>query len=169
MRFVNWWPDPRFVHIADWEVGSKGGLSRWSSLRGVDLTTKGDSFAFMASPAFEAPAGRRLNLVATVQVSEGAEPNLSWGYLLMLHDGSRPGSDKSGIVARITDVSDDHQSVRFTVPASGRLKLQGVAPEEPGGRLKVSQLSIVSDEGLAWMREHDEWWIHSQLMPLRSS
>ena len=164
--FTQWFPDPRFVHLSDWTVGSDGTLTRWSSGRGLDLTTKAESFAYMASPVFEAPAGQALNLVATVQVSAGATPNLSWGYLLMLHDGSKPASDGSSIVAQISQVSDDHQAVRFTVPASGRLKLQGVAPKEQGGQLKVSLLSIVSDAGLAWMRDNDQWWIHHALMPL---
>ena len=167
--FTQWFPDPRFVHIADWTVGSGGSLTRWASAKGIDLTTKGESFTYMASPVFEAPAGQTLNLVATVQVSAGATPNLSWGYLLMLHDGSKPASDGSAIVAQISQVSDDHQVVRFTVPASGRLKLQGVAPKEQGGQLKVSELSIVSDAGLAWMRENDQWWIHHALMPLQRS
>lgn len=166
MMFTQWFPDPRFVHIADWTVGSGGSLTRWNSVRGIDLTTE-KNFAYMASPVFEAPAGQALNLVATVQVSDGATPNLEWGYLLMLHDGSKPGSDGSSIVASIRQVSDDHQAVRFTVPASGRLQLQGVAPKEQGGQLKVSALSIVSDAGLAWMRDNDQWWIHHALMPLR--
>lgn len=167
--FTQWFPDPRFMHISDWTVGSDGSLTRWNSLRGIDLTTTAESFAYMASPVFEAPAGQTLNLVATVQVSDGATPNLSWQYLLMLHDGSKPASDGSSIVAQISRVSDDHQAVRFTVPASGRLKLQGVAPKEQGGQLKVSELSIVSDAGLAWMRENDQWWIHHALMPLTRS
>lgn len=166
MMFTQWFPDPRFVHIADWTVGNGGNLTRWNSARGIDLTTKADSFAYMASPVFEAPAGQALNLVATVQVSDGATPNLSWEYLLMLHDGSKPASDGLSIVASIRQVSDDHQAVRFTVPASGRLKLQGVAPKEQGGQLKVSELSIVSDAGLAWMRDNNQWWIHHALMPL---
>lgn len=165
MMFTQWFPDPRFVHIADWTVGRGGSLTRWKSVRGIDLTTK-ESFAYMTSPVFEAPAGQVLNLVATVQVSADATPNLSWGYLLMLHDGSKPGSDSSSFVARIGKVSDDHQVVRFTVPASGRLQLQGVAPKEQGGQLKVSELSIVSDAGLAWMRDNNQWWIHHALMPL---
>lgn len=164
--FTQWFPDPRFVHIADWTVGSGGSLTRWASTKGIDLTTNADSFAYMLSPVFEAPAGQALNLVATVQVSDGATPNLFWGYLLMLHDGSKLASDGSAIVAKIGKVSDDHQVVRFTVPASGLLKLQGVSPKEQGGQLKVSELSIVSDAGLAWMRENDQWWIHHALMPL---
>lgn len=167
--FTQWFPDPRFVHLSDWTVGSDGKLARWNSVRGIDLTTTAGSFAYMASPVFEAPAGQTLNLVATVQVSDGATPNLSWGYLLMLHDGSKPASDGSSIVAKISQVSDDHQAVRFTVPASGRLKLQGVAPKEQGGQLKVSLLSIVSDAGLAWMRDNNQWWIHHALMPLQRS
>ena len=163
--FTQWFPDPRFVHLSDWTVGGGGSLTRWNSVRGIDLTTKAASFAYMTSPVFEAPAGQTLNLVATVQVSDGATPNLSWGCLLMLHDGSKPSSDASSIVAEIRKVSDDHQTVRFTVPASGRLRLQGVAPKEQGGQLKVSLLSIVSDAGLAWMRENDQWWIHHALMP----
>lgn len=165
MMFTQWFPDPRFVHIADWTVGSGGSLTRWNSVRGIDLTTK-ESFAYMTSPVFEAPAGQALNLVATVQVSDGATPNLSWEYLLMLHDGSKPASDGSSIVASIRQVSDDHQVVRFTVPASGRLRLQGVSPKEQGGQLNVSELSIVSDAGLAWMRDNNQWWIHHALMPL---
>ena len=165
MMFTQWFPDPRFVHLSDWNVGGGGSLTRWNSVRGIDLTTKAESFAYMTSPVFEAPAGQTLNLVATVQVSAGATPNLSWGYLLMLHDGSKPSSDTSSIVAKIRQVSDDHQVVRFTVPASGRLKLQGVAPKEQGGQLKVSLLSIVSDAGLAWMRDNNQWWIHHALMP----
>ena len=165
MMFTQWFPDPRFVHIADWEVGGGGSLTRWNSVRGIDLTTKSESFAYMTSPVFEAPAGQTLNLVATVQVSDGATPNLSWRYLLMLHDGTKPSSDRSSIVAEIRQVSDDHQAVRFTVPASGRLRLQGVAPKEQGGQLKVSELSIVSDSGLAWMRDNNQWWIHHALMP----
>lgn len=166
--FTQWFPDPRFVHFSDWTVGSSGSLTRWNSGRGIDLTTK-VNFAYMTSPVFEAPAGQTLNLVATVQVSDGATPNLSWRYLLMLHDGTKPSSDMSSIVAEIRKVSDDHQTVRFTVPASGRLRLQGVAPKEQGGQLKVSELSIVSDSGLAWMRENDQWWIHHALMPLQRS
>lgn len=169
MMFTQWFPDPRFVHLSDWTVGSDGSLIRWNSVRGIDLTTKAESFAYTTSPVFEAPAGQTLNLVATVQVSEGATPNLSWGYLLMLYDGSKPASDGSSIVAKISQVSDDHQAVRFTVPASGRLRLQGVAPKEQGGQLKVSLLSIVSDAGLAWMRDNDQWWIHHALMPLTRS
>lgn len=165
MMFTQWFPDPRFVHIADWTVGSNGSLTRWASTKGIDLTTK-ENFAYMTSPVFEAPAGQALNLVATVQVSDGATPNLSWGYLLMLHDGTKPASDGSAIVAKIGKVSDDHQVVRFTVPSSGRLKLQGVAPKEQGGQLNVSELSIVSDAGLAWMRDNNQWWIHHALMPL---
>lgn len=163
--FTQWFPDPRFVHIADWTVGSGGSLTRWASTKGIDLTTK-ENFAYMTSSLFEAPAGQALNLVATVQVSDGATPNLSWGYLLMLYDGSKPGSDGSSFVASIRQVSDDHQVVRFTVPASGRLRLQGVAPKEQGGQLKVSEVSIVSDAGLAWMRDNNQWWIHHALMPL---
>ena len=169
MMFTQWFPDPRFMHLSDWTVGNDGTLTRWNSGRGFDLTTKAESFAYMTSPVFEAPAGQTLNLVATVQVSAGATPNLSWGYLLMLHDGSKPSSDMSSIVAEIRKVSDDHQVVRFTVPASGRLRLQGVAPKEQGGQLKVSELSIVSDAGLAWMRDNDQWWIHHALMPLTRS
>lgn len=167
--FTQWFPDPRFVHLSDWTVASGGSLTRWASARGIDLTTKAESFAHTTSQVFEAPAGQALNLVATVQVSAGATPNLSWGYLLMLHDGSKPASDGSAIVAKISQVSDDHQMVRFTVPASGRLRLQGVAPKEQGGQLKVSELSIVSDAGLAWMRDNDQWWIHHALMPLTRS
>ena len=166
--FTQWFPDPRFVHLSDWTVARDGSLTRWNSARGIDLTTK-ENFAYMSSPVFEAPAGQALNLVATVQVSEDATPNLTWGYLLMLHDGSKPPSDDSSIVAKISQVSDDHQAVRFTVPASGRLKLQGVAPKEQGGQLKVSELSIVSDAGLAWMRDNNQWWIHHALMPLTRS
>lgn len=169
MMFTQWFPDPRFVHIADWTVSGGGSLTRWASAKGIDLTTKAESFTHMASPVFEAPAGQTLNLVATVQVSADATPNLSWGYLLMLHDGSKPASDGSSIVAKISQVSDDHQTVRFTVPASGRLKLQGVAPKEQDGQLKVSELSIVSDAGLAWMRDNNQWWIHHALMPLTRS
>lgn len=167
--FTQWFPDPRFVHLSDWTVASGGSLTRWASARGIDLTTKAESFAHTTSQVFEAPAGQALNLVATVQVSAGATPNLSWGYLLMLHDGSKPASDGSAIVAKISQVSDDHQMVRFTVPASGRLRLQGVAPKEQGGQLKVSELSIVSDACLAWMRDNDQWWIHHALMPLTRS
>lgn len=167
--FTQWFPDPRFVHISDWTVGRDGDLTRWNSDRGIDLTTTAESFAYMTSPVFEAPAGQTLNLVATVQVSDGATPNLSWSYLLMLYDGSKPSSDSSAIVAKISQVSDDHQAVRFTVPASGRLGLQGVAPKEQGGQLKVSELSIVSDAGLAWMRDNNQWWIHHALMPLQRS
>ena len=163
--FTQWFPDPRFVHLSDWTVGG-GSLTRWASVRGIDLTTKAESFAYTTSPVFEAPAGQALNLVAKVQVSAGATPNLSWGYLLMLYDGSKPASDGSAIVAKISQVSDDHQVVRFTVPASGQLRLQGVAPNEQGGQLKVSELSIVSDAGLAWMRDNNQWWIHHALMPL---
>ena len=163
--FTQWFPDPRFVHLSDWTVGNDGSLTRWNSARGIDLTTNAASFAYMMSPVFEAPAGQALNLVATVQVSAGATPNLSWNYLLMLHDGSKPASDGSSIVATIRQVSDDHQTVRFKVPASGLLKLQGVAPNEQGGQLKVSELSIVSDAGLAWMRDNNQWWIHHALMP----
>ena len=166
--FTQWYPDPRFVHLSDWEVGFDGSLTRWNSIRGIDLTTK-VHFAYMTSPVFEAPAGQTLNLVATVQVSKGATPNLSWGYLLMLHDGSKPASDASSIVAKISQVSDDHQVARFTVPASGRLQLQGISPKEQGGQLKVSELSIVSDAGLAWMRDNNQWWIHHALMPLTRS
>ena len=154
------------MHLSDWAVGGGGSLTRWASARGIDLTTKAASFAHTTSPVFEAPAGQALNLVATVQVSAGATPNLSWSYLLMLYDGSKPASDGSAIVAKISQVSDDHQVVRFTVPASGLLRVQGVAPKEQGGQLKVSELSIVSDAGLAWMRDNNQWWIHHALMPL---
>ena len=167
--FTQWFPDPRFVHLSDWTVGNDGSLTRWASARGIDLTTKAGSFAYAASPVFEAPAGQALNLVATVQVSAGATPNLSWGYLLLLYDGSKPASDSSAIVAKISQVSDDHQVVRFTVPASGQLRVQCVAPNEQGGQLKVSELSIVSDAGLAWMRDNNQWWIHHALMPLQRS
>ena len=170
--FTQWFPDPRFVHLSDWTVGGGGSLTRWASARGIDLTTKAASFAHTTStqsPVFEAPAGQALNLVATVQVSAGATPNLSWSCLLMLHDGSKPASDGSAIVAKISQVSDDHQTVRFTVPASGKLRLQCVAPKEQGGQLKVSELSIVSDAGLAWMRDNNQWWIHHALMPLQRS
>lgn len=167
--FTQWFPDPRFVHLSDWTVGGGGSLTRWASARGIDLTTKAASFAHTTSPVFEAPAGQALNLVATVQVSAGATPNLLWSYLLMLYDGSKPASDGSAIVAKISQVSDDHQTVRFTVPASGKLRLQCVAPKEQGGQLKVSELSIVSDAGLAWMRDNNQWWIHHALMPLQRS
>lgn len=157
------------MHLSDWTVGNEGSLDRWNSGRGIDLTTKAASFAHATSPAFEAPAGQKLNLVATVQVSEGATPNLEWNYLLMLFDGAEPPTNSSAIVAQINQVSDNHQIIRFTVPASGKLRVQGVAPKEQGGKLKVGELSIVSDAGLAWMRDNDQWWIHHALMPLPRS
>ena len=167
MMFTQWFPDPRFVHTADWTFHNSEAY-RWTSMRGVDIRCTTAGLAYFQSTMFTAPAGQALNLVVNVQV-EGGTPNMQWGYLLMLHDGSKPASDGSSTVAKISQVSDDHQAVRFTVPASGRLRLQGVAPKEQGGQLKVSELSIVSDAGLAWMRDNNQWWIHHALMPLTRS
>ena len=40
MMITQWFPDPRFVHIADWAVSNGGSLTRWASAKGIDLTTK---------------------------------------------------------------------------------------------------------------------------------
>ncbi|MBW3081955.1 hypothetical protein [Bifidobacterium phasiani] len=168
MRFVNWWPDPRFTHTDRWDLnGCSAG--RWSSGRGVDVVADSGSLAYFKTVVFSVPAGEWLNIVATVECV-GADPNLQWGYILMLYDASRPASDSSAIIASVTkSQSGVHQVVRFQAPSSGLVRFQGVCPLAAGAQTKISLLSVVSDAGLAWMREHGEWWIHSQLMPLRSS
>lgn len=158
-RFVNWFPYPRFMNMESWQM--RGGMvSAWDDHRGMNAFVQQDDVtAYFMCPNFTLPVGETLNLVATIELR--GSPNIEWGYQLAV-------TDASGSPVSIITSAGTHLSTRFTVPDLSSFKIQGVCPKGDGNWMKVSDVSIVSDDGLAWMRENDEWWIHGQLMPLRS-
>ena len=160
MMFVNWYPDPRFKHLPG--DGTNCSLAAVDGGRSFTATTT-DGFAYFQLPTFDVPAGEPLNLV--VSLSAVGTPNLSWGYIVNLYDAAGSASSSSSQLATLGSTGE-HLTKRFTAPASGRARFQIVCPSGAGNSLTISEMSIVSDAGLAWMRDNDQWWIHHALMPL---
>lgn len=164
MMFTQWFPDPR-NRTDNWtdqnyeKTVENGG-------RTIRFTT-GDSGGFpwgVSRRGIELPAGQALNLCVTLEV-EGTV-NLDWGYIFMMYDASKSASDPSSILCQ-WDSPVTHSAKRFVVPESGKVKFQYVLPKTAGESLAISDIAIVDDTGLEWMRENDQWWIHHALMPLR--
>ena len=162
MMFVNWWPDPRNMHLPTGLDGVT--LSTWSSGRGFNATsTDSDGIRwFQLRPASGLPAGERLNLTLAVDCEDFDTRSQNF---CQLYD---PTLGPSKAFAAIGNTAG-RQTLPFTVPDSGRLGLQFVGAANTGSILSVYDIAIVSDEGLAWMRDNNQWWIHHALMPLTRS
>ena len=161
MLFINGYPDPRFTRLPS--EGANCSLAVVDGGRSFTATTTGDGFPYFKLPAFDVPAGESLNLVVSLSVV--GTPNLDWGYIVNLYDNAGSAASSGSQLATLGSTGV-HLSKRFTAPASGRASFQIVCPRGEGNSLTVSELSVVSDAGLAWMRENDQWWIHHALMPL---
>lgn len=163
MMFTQWFPDPRNRNDNWSDQTYKKTVENGG--RTIRFTTNDSGiFPWGASRrTIELPAGQVLNLCVTLEV-EGTV-NLDWGYIFMMYDASKSPSDTSSVLCQWGSPVT-HSAKRFVVPESGKVKFQYVLPRTAGESLAVSDIAIVDDAGLAWMRENDQWWIHHALMPL---
>ena len=164
--FTQWFPDPRNRNDNWSDQTYKKTVENGG--RTIRFTTNDSGiFPWGASRrAIELPAGQALNLCVTLEV-EGTV-NRDWGYIFMMYDASKSPAETSSILCQ-WDSPVTHSAKRFVVPESGKVKFQYVLPKTAGESLAVSDIAIVDDAGLAWMRENDQWWIHHALMPLQRS
>ena len=167
MMFTQWFPDPRFMHL-ERMLTTKCALTSWNPgnpSHGINVTTTETG----GTPHFNVemdglPAVSRLNVVQSIDCT--TELNLVWGSVGAVYD-TTVGAHAP--IAEFGTKTGFHIVTPFTVPPSGMVGLQWAAPQQVNEQLKIFDLSVVSDDGLAWMRENDQWWIHHALMPLQRS
>lgn len=157
MMFVNWYPDPRFTNP---KIGqpSTVTIQRWRDGVGVSChSNKETYFQFRDIPV---PSGEKLNIVCSI--TGDGEPNLQWQTIGRVYDTATGSGTHLCLFGKSYG---EHIHESFVAPESGKIGIQFTIPND-GREMIVSELAIVSDAGLAWMRENDQWWIHHALMPL---
>ena len=160
--FTQWFPDPR--NRNDLWTNQNSAKTVENGGRTIRFTTD-DSGKFPwgnIRRSLELPAGLALNLCVTLEVEGTA--NLDWGYIFMMYDATKSSSDVSAFLCQWGSPVT-HSAKRFVVPESGKVKFQYVLPKTAGESLAISDIAIVDDAGLAWMRDNNQWWIHHALMP----
>lgn len=163
--FTQWFPDPR--NRNDLWTDQKYEKTVENGGRTIRFTNDSGEFSWgTIRRNIELPAGLALNLCVTLEIKGTAV--FDWGYIFMMYDASKSASDSSSILCQ-WDSSVTHSAKRFVVPESGKVKFQYVLPKTAGESLAVSDIAIVDDAGLAWMRDNNQWWIHHALMPLQRS
>lgn len=163
--FTQWFPDPR--NRNDLWTDQNYEKTVENGGRTIRFTNDSGKFSWGTTrTSIELPAGLELNLCVTLEIEGTAV--LDWGYIFMMYDFSKPASDSSSSLCQWGSPVT-HSAKRFVVPESGKVKFQYVLPKTAGESLAISDIAIVDDTGLAWMRENDQWWIHHALMPLQRS
>lgn len=163
MKVKNHYPDPRNRNDSWTHQDYKQTVE--NDGRTIRFTTN-DSGRFpwgSSIRVIELPPGLALNLCLTLEVEGTA--NLDWGYIFMMYDAAKQASDSSSILCQWRTPAI-HSAKRFVVPESGKVRIQYVLPKTAGESIAISDIAIVDDAALEWMRNNDEWWIHGDIMPL---